>query len=284
MTVLIGTRAGLFDPGGRCLLESIHINHVARAGEGWWAVDDDGGVWRGADHIAASDAMLHCIQPTADDIWVGANRARLFHITGDRITEDQRFAEAPGREHWHTPWGGPPDVRSLAFGPDEVLYVNVHVGGILRYEDDGIFPTLDIGADVHQVVADPDRGGVVLAATAWGLAQSRNGRDFEFRTEGLAHHYCRAVATAGETLLLSASRGPRGGDSGVYRSSMSGGAFERCRIGLPADFESNVDTHHLLARGNEFFVGHDTTVWKSGDEGASWAQARTGLPPITCLA
>lgn len=284
METLIGTRAGLFDLDCRCLLEAVQVSHAAQSADGWWVVDDQGEVWHGNDLVARSDATLHCIQPAPDRIWIGADQARLFHLADGRLTEDLTFAQAPGRERWHTPWGGPPDVRSLARGSDGVLYVNVHVGGVLRYDDEGIFPTLDIDADVHQVMADPRRGGVVFAATARGLAQSNDGHDFHFRTEGLEHHYCRAVALAGQTVLISASRGPRGGDSHVYRSPVAGGAFERCWTGLPGDFESNVDTHHLLARRGEVFLGHGTTVWRSTDEGRGWQVAATDLPPITCLA
>lgn len=284
MDALIGTRAGLFDLTGRCLLESGQVKHALRGSDGWWAVDSEGRVWHDNRLVARSEAALNCIQPTAHGTWVGADRARLFHLTGDRLTEDERFAGAPGRERWHTPWGGPPDVRSLAFGPDGVLYVNVHVGGILRYDDNGVTPTLDMDADVHQVVTDLDRGGMVLAATARGLAQSGNGRDFDYRTDGLDNHYCRAVALRGDVLVLSASRGPRGGNSHVYRASLAGGPFTRCREGLPGDFDDNVDTHCLLSRGEEFFAGHDSTVWWSGDGALSWQVAATGLPSITCLA
>src|SRR5690606_704216 len=173
----------------------------------------------------------------ADRVWVGADSARLYHLDDGRLTEDMSFAEAPGREAWHTPWGGAPDVRSLSAGPDDVLYVNVHVGGILRRAGDGFAPTVDIASDVHQVLAHPDRPGVVVAATARGLATAGDGAAFDFRTGGLAHTYCRAVAVDGDTVLVSASRGPRGGDARLYRGSLDGEALHPCE-GLPI-FEGN---------------------------------------------
>ena len=42
---------------------------------------------------------------------------------------------------------------------DDTLYINVHVGGILRYDSAGVVPTLDIDADVHQVAAHPSQKG-----------------------------------------------------------------------------------------------------------------------------
>lgn len=47
------------------------------------------------------------------------------------------FEQAEGREEWYTPWGGLPDVRSLAVGTAGERYVNVHVSGILRSHEQG---------------------------------------------------------------------------------------------------------------------------------------------------
>ena len=65
-----------------------------------------------------------------------------------RTTEDVPFTE--GRDRWYTPWGGPPDTRSMT-SADGKVYANVHVGGVVRSADAGRTwqPTaLDIDADV----------------------------------------------------------------------------------------------------------------------------------------
>lgn len=212
MTCLIGTVAGVFDLTGRPLLEGRAISHLARRRDEWWGVGDEG-LWRDGELVAvpAPGVTLNCVQPSPETVWVGADSARLFRLEGDRLVEDPGFAATPGREEWHTPWGGPPDVRSMSLDIDGVLYVNVHVGGIVRYGPDGPSPTLDIHADVHQVVAHPERSGAVVAACALGLAESMDGVEFTFRTEGLDHRYSRAAALDGDIILISSSRGPRGG-------------------------------------------------------------------------
>src|SRR5207247_7541735 len=134
------------------------------------------------------------------------------------------YRRAPGRNDWTTPWGGPPDTRSLA-ADGNALYANVHVGGILRSTDAGTnwAPTIDVDADVHQVVAGFDDAGRVLAATAEGLAVSNDGGDtWAFETEGLGATYSRAAAVAGDVVLASASRGPRGDGAAVYRRPLEG--------------------------------------------------------------
>jgi hypothetical protein len=160
------------------------------------------------------------------------------------------------------------------------------VGGIPRSRDGGVTwePTIDIDSDVHQVLAT---GDTVLAATALGLARSDDGGDsWQFEDERLHASYSRAVAVAGDTLLLSASTGPRGGRAAVYRKPLAaGGPFEACRVGLPEWFDSNIDSHCLVASdGIAAFGTNDGRVFVSRDEGASWTQEAEGLPSIRCLA
>lgn len=285
MTPLVGTKQGIFDlHDDRHYLGDRPINHLARSDEGWWAVDDHGGVWKEGDLVTeAEDATFNCILAAPHGIWLGADSARLYRLGQGGLAEDTAFAEAPGRDTWHTPWGGPPDVRSLAYGPDGILYVNVHVGGILHYDDSGPSPTLDIDADVHQVIAHPERPSTVLAATAWGLGVSTNGHDFDFRTDGLNHSYCRAVAVSGDTILVSAAQGPSGGDSALYLGDMSGGPLRRCEHGLPGSFEGNLDTHCLASTDDGFWAVNGSTAWRTDDKGITWQAVRSDLPPVTCV-
>ena len=46
------------------------------------------------------------------------------------VVRVEPFERMEGREAWHTPWGGPPDVRSITEDFDAV-YANVHVGVLL---------------------------------------------------------------------------------------------------------------------------------------------------------
>src|SRR6185503_2199998 len=101
---------------------------------------------------------------------------------GGDLVPIQSFDDVEGRDDWFTPWGGPPDTRSMSEWDDDV-YVNVHVGGIVRTDDGGEtwMPTIDIEADVHQVTTAE---GVVLAASAGGLATSADrGGTWNHRTD-----------------------------------------------------------------------------------------------------
>jgi hypothetical protein len=225
-----------------------------------------------------------CIAMT-DAIHVGSSKARLFRLTDDALEPVEAFDAAEGRDSWYTPWGGPPDTRSISEWGDDV-YVNVHVGGVLHTGDSGGTwnPTIDIDADVHQVAT---AGGLVLAAGARGLSTSTDkGVTWSLRTDGLETRYSRAVVVCGDQVLLSASEGPRGGRAGVYRADLAGGAFERCRTGLPDWFDENIDTCCLdaLNDGSYAAIGTaDGRVYGSDDGGLRWLELITGLPSVQHL-
>lgn len=289
--IVIGTRDGsasLGDAGPPDL--AAEVTALARGAEGLWAVTEgrnvlrlEDGVWREA--ASSADHPLTCLLPIDKGAYLGAAEARLLRLDGSRVEPLASFDGAPGRETWYTPWGGPPDVRSLSADEAGTMYVNVHVGGILRSDDrsGSWVPTIDVDADVHQVLAHPGEAATVLAATARGLAVSRDaGASWEFHVEGLHAPYCRAVAVAGDTVLVSASVGPFGGGAAPYR--WAGGEFEKCAGGLPEWFGDNINTHCLAADGDRAAFGtSDGHVYLSRDGGGTWEQAADGLAAVTAV-
>ena len=294
--ILVGTSEGLRELGAteRVHLAGHAVTALAFEGRRVWALLDgrtvwraDGdGTWRAEATVAGAEAT--CLMPTAAGLLVGTAGARLLRLAGGALVPIEAFETVDGREAWHTPWGDPPDTRSLAADARGAIYANVHVGGVVRSTDDGRswHPTLDIDTDVHQVVTDPARPGRVLAAAAVGLAVSEDGGEtWRIETAGLHARYCRAVAPAGRVELLTASTGPRGKRAAVYRREVGGVAFERCRAGLPEWFEATIDTYCLAAAGETVVFGtEDGRLYRSSDAGASWELAVKGLPEIACVA
>ena len=286
--VLVGTADGLHELSpdgtrGEAWHPGREVSYVAPEGWELWAILDGREVW----HTAGIDWWVHvgdlpdglrgnCIADTRAGVIVGTSEARLFRVAGEGLEPVGAFDDAPGRDGWYTPWGGPPDTRSITEDGDTV-YVNVHVGGVLRSLDRGETwePTIDVDADVHKVWATRER---VFAPCARGLAVSENrGDEWSMRTEGLHANYCRGVAVTGDTVLVSASDGPRGARSAVYRGAAKDGPLERCTD----FFDRNVDsawldaTDELAAFGTE-----DGRVFTSNDEGATWNEIASGLPAV----
>ncbi len=291
--ILAATKDGLhrFDASGG----GHRVEHAGRdvsfvAPEGWelWAILDR----RELMHTAGIDWWFRvadfrglkgtCIADTRAGVIAGSSRAHLLRVAGDGLERVASFDKADGRDEWFTPWGGPPDTRSITEDGDTV-YVNVHVGGVLRSTDhgDSWAPTIGIGADIHQVTTGQGR---VYAAGAQGLHVSANkGKTWSESHEGLHAGYCRAVAVCGDTVLLSASTGPAGGRSAVYRGGINGASFERCTNGLPAWFMDNIDTYCLDSLPNgklAAFGAEDGRLFASTDQGRTWSEVASGLPSV----
>lgn len=230
-----------------------------------------------------------CVAGTRAGVLVGTGEARLLRLEGGALEPLPGFDSADGRAAWYTPWGGPPETRSIT-GNDHAIFVNVHVGGVLRSGDGGTSwePTIDIHADVHRVLAHPLFPGRIYAACAGGLAVSDDdGDSWTIHAGGLHARYCRSVAVIGDRVLVSASQGPGGQRSALYRGAADGSGLERCRTGLPDWFDRNIDSLCLdasAAAGLAAFGTATGSVYASVDEGAGWELAAEGLPPVTCLA
>jgi hypothetical protein len=293
MKVLIGTEKRLFELGSEETLLESPVS-FARGASGWWALTDEHRVWTSPDACTWTGAgsirglRANCVLPFDGGALVGTSEAHIVRVAGGKTERVRSVDNLNTRDDWYTPWGGPADVRSLSAGPDGAVYANVHVGGILRSDDGAKWtPTpLDIDSDVHQVLAHPTKPGLVYAATAVGLAVSEDGGGtWDFEDEGMHAAYCRAVAVAGETLLVSASKSHTGRQSAVYRRPLHGGAFERVTKGVPEWFAGNVDTYCMDARGDDAVLGtSDGRVFTSTDAGASWTEVLSGEARVNCVA
>ncbi len=289
---LIGTERSLTELGSTESLLSKPVA-LARGDDGWWAIAESHRVLRSAATLAWDEVAtvrgqrVNCVLPYDGGALVGTSEAHLVRVANGSAMRIASFDTVPTRDDWYTPWGGPPDVRSLSAGPDGVAYANVHVGGILRSDNGETWrPTsMDVDADVHQVLAHPEAPGLVFAATAIGLAMSTDAGDsWDFSDHGMHAAYCRAVAIAGDTLLVSASKSHTGRQSALYRRPLMGGAFERCEKGLPEWFADNVDTFCLDAREYDALLGTtDGRVFVSNDSGGTWSEEASGLSSVTCV-
>lgn len=298
---VVGTRDGLRFPeaSDRLALAGRRIDSLKRSDDGWWTLADGSEIWFVPDTEApvlvdtVESPRLNCLLPLPGEILIGAAEARLLRLDheqadGAAAGVDATFDDAAGRSDWYTPWGGLPDVRSLGRDADGRLYVNVHVGGILRQEPDDVVwhETMDIHADVHEVTAHPTLPGSAFAATAKGLAVTNDGaRSWTFHTDGLHADYCRAVAVFEDRVYVSASRSSRGTEAAVYHTTTSGSPLVRCETGLPTWFTTNVNTGCIAVRGHDVVIGDASgVVYTSADDGDTWSTTMDGLDSVTCVA
>ena len=223
---------------------------------------------RTEDIARLTDGRGLCIHLHRGTVFVGGKDARLWRLEGGDLVRVASFDHAPTRDQWTTPWGGPPDVFSMATHGDD-LYVSVHVGGVLHSDDDGRSwrATIDLHDDVHQVVVDRD--GTVWAATGRrGLARSTDqGRTWQYLTAGLHATYLLSLAVTDAGVLVSAQSGHAGPDTAVYL--LAGERFDPVD-GLPVPLPG-VSPGHLAASGaTAALVADDGGVHLSHDGGRTW--------------
>lgn len=297
MGALVANDRGVHEigPEGVTRLLDAPVTAMAAGGAGEpWVLTPEGSVlrhepsgeWSDIGRLP-DDLTGTVLLPRGDHALVGTHGAHLARVHPDGSELVAGFEAAPGRAAWHTPWGGPPSTRSLADTPEGSLLVNVHVGGLLRSDDEGATwkPLVDIDIDVHQVVAGPD--GLVLAACgAGGLHLSDDGgQRWHVAVDGLHGTYCRAVTMTEGAVLVSASTGPFTHEAAVYRCDLSHpGRLERCDRGLPDAFAANIDTHWLAAAGPVAAVATENgEVYLSLDAGKHWDRLAADLPAPAAL-
>ena len=294
--LLVGTADGLLDLAldgteERRTLAGATVVSIS----GDWAVADG---WAVALDTGQAIALPDGLQPRCvlaidgGRALVGTSDARLVSLGApEGPARDVLFDAVPTRRAWSTPWGGPPDTRSLALGPDGP-FAGVHVGGVWRRTPVEWIEVVPAEADDHQVAfAD----GVLAVAAGIGVGQSDDGgQTWHWSDDGLHGRYCRAVAVADGWLLASASTGPATTEAAVYRRPLADPAapFSRCGDasdgdgpGLPRAFPYNIDTFALAAAGPLVAVGTRTgELYLSEDSGATWRTLDAAVPGVHCVA
>jgi hypothetical protein len=290
--IVTGTADGLFEIGldGAIRRQALPGTEV-RAVSGDWAIADDRVVSLadGKTVDLPPGLLPHCLLGVAGGgCLVGTSGARLFEVGQGEARAVDSFDAIPQRHAWSTPWGGPPDTRSMAALADGLL-VNVHVGGVWRSSPEGWSELVAAGHDVHQIVADDT---TVVAAGGDGVGVSLDGgATWRWSAEGLHAPYCRAATIADGFVLVAASTGPATTHASVYRRPLdaSGKPFEPCGgsnpLGLPAGFKRNIDTFQLASAGELVAVATPTSeLYLSDDSGENWLRINDTLPGIHCVA
>jgi len=256
-------------------------------------LSDEGAQLVGTDISEPVESLL-VLREEPLELLVGTEGAHLFRVDEDGTRRIETFDALPCRDQWHTPWGGPPAVRTLAATPDGWVYADIHVGSIMRSPDRGVTwepVTPDLDEDVHQVATCPAAPDRVVANTARAVYVSDDrGRSWHHRGHGLGERYGRAIAvhpTDPDLLLATVSDGPHGDNvhGQLYRSEDGGGHWEHVAGEFPASAYANIDTHHVAfsADGAAWaLVG--CTLYCGQERASQWWKFWEAPEPLTMLA
>jgi len=233
-----------------------------------------------------ADSRAWCLLEHAGRVFIGTDDAGLFAWADGALSRVRGFDATPGRSDWWQPPGRRPATTwSLASDSDH-LFVNVHVGGILRSADRGatFAATIDPNDDVHEVAVGPDRQ--LWAATGVrGLAVSADaGASFRYHDAGLHARYLTCVAPTDAGALVVASSGYAAGDDALYRFDPARARFERCNVGIPPELGGSLDARQLVANGRTAAIATPNgNLYLSKDAGRSWALAAADLPTVRAI-
>lgn len=292
--IVTGTADGLHEIGldGAVHRQSLPGTQVRQV-SGDWAIADDAVVSLESGKAVDLPGGLvpRCLLGDAGGTClVGTSEARLFQVGQGQPRSVGSFDYIPRRIEWSTPWGGAPDTRSIARGPDGGLLVNVHVGGVWRTnpEGDGWVESVEASRDVHQVVSD---GETVAVAAGNGVGLSFDGgTTWSWTTSGLHAPYCRAIALSEGFVLVSASTGPGTTQACIYRRAVDAPGRPFQPLGeagagkLPRLFKQNIDTFELAAAGELVAVVTPSgELFASEDSGESWRRLSDALPGVRCV-
>jgi hypothetical protein len=283
--ILLGTKSGLARLDDDSHLEWLLKGDVRSVAGRWAIVDGTTAVpFDMPTGMVRFEHEAYCMAIAGERVLVGTAEAHLLAIEPE-LSVVRSFDRIPTRDRWYTPWGGPPDTRSVSVTADGTVLVNVHVGGVWREDGDEWDEVIPVDNDTHQILAAPHDPSLVVAAAAVGFGESHDGgRTFTWTTDGLHATYCRAVAITDDNVLVTASTGPFTEHAAVYARPLdSSGPFVRCQAGLPEWFEGNIDTFQMAAAGSDVVIGTAAgDVYLSTDHGASWERVLDGLDPVRC--
>lgn len=291
-----GTRLGLEkEPIYQVTAHKGQVAAVGKEGRVW---ERNGETWTATR--VAEDVTVESLLMLGDVLHAGTEPTRVFR---KRWGENQwqmvsALDELPLSEHFHTPWGGPASVRTMAATSPKQFYLDIHVGGIVRTRDGGeTWETINDGLeeDVHQVATHPLKPQRVYAATADGFYLSQDeGATWHRRNDGMANLYCRGLAVHPQDpdiVLLSGSpfappgwrrNGPQ---FALFRSDDAGRRWQRV-VGLPHPLSAVIDTNGIafsLHQTDYVLCAAGSALYASADAGATWKQVADDFPEIQSL-
>lgn len=260
----------------------------------------DAGIFRSVD---GGDTWENCTPEKAagEEIWslssspwkrgtvyAGTSGPKLFKSANEGESWDEMggIRDVPGAEHLSFP--EPPHIahiRSIAFDPihEEVLYLGVEEGGVLRTDNEREWEPLNDGLyeDVHTVLPSPRDPDRLYTATGAGLYLSENGGlNWEISDTGDRPYVVPVVVDPrNSSILFTAAaatpppgwEGRKGAGALVFKSTDEGKSWETAAgkifplrgMVMSLSFDPN-DPHRLYGAtsNGEILIGQD--------DGSSW--------------
>jgi hypothetical protein len=248
--------------------------------------------WRSYETgITGSIESLLIVDEDPLRLLIGTEPPNLYEFSGDGpAVRNESFSQLECRNGWHTPWGGPAAVRSLAKTPDGSVYADIHVGSIMRSADNGVTwePVVpELHEDVHQVATCPAAPEHVYADTAAAVYISHDrGNTWIHCSEDMNNRYGRAIVVHPSDpacILATVSDGPHGENvhGELWRTDDGGAHWEHITGRFPGSTTGNIDTFHIaFNREGIAWAIVDRQLFTGYDKASRWELCWTAPEPI----
>jgi hypothetical protein len=327
MRVLAGSDGGVFAVSGgqarqllesRCVRDLVRVTGRVFAGTdaGLFVSDDEGASWapRGLE-----DRQVWQVRDAGDgSLYVCTQPAGLFRSGdgGDTWQEIDSLTEIDGADAWCLPVDPPAKARARALVIDQAnpqrIRLGVEVGGIMGSDDGGKSWNVVLpgdNPDLHMMIADPARPGVLYTSTGYGRfdgeAERVEGNAGMFRSDdfgatwryvwaGIEPRYSRplcvdprpphGVTVGSAPSAFSKCRDEQGAEAMLFRSE---DGCETWRSLCDAAHSPSRANFHGLAPDPELpggvIVGTDTgEVWRVSSD-ADWTLLGEGMPLVASV-
>ncbi len=256
------------------------------------AVDNEG-IYTSND---AGDSAIIRVGGDAHSVFVRRDAPKIVYAGMDRAL---LYASGDGGTNWEKLDG----IRELWGTPEELARVNRPAGVVRaavaspndRYsilaaiDPDGLARSTDNGhvwdfvprapTHIHSLAVSPADRTVIAAATDTGVSLSTDGgTTWTAQSDGLPAGIATWVSmTANDLYTVTGNT--------LYRANLHGGGWQpvpsAAQVGICAIAGDDNDAR----LGSGLFYGSAAgIVMRSRDNGQSWQEEITGLPPITCIA
>jgi len=292
--------AGAFDkpPQVRAILANPDVpgDVLIGAEDGIWRSVDAGETWRRLSAAAPERAVWSLARHPAKPrtLLAGYEPCAIYQSDDDGETWSKRTLDVSFPEITVSPEPLPKRILSIAVDPRQPSdwYAGIEVGGLARSGDsgrswtsiiDGLYVAED-AVDLHSVLLDPAKPGVVTIATRIGLFRSEDRGERwrhlnvpKLRPQG---SYCRALARSlGDPKTIFAAGGNDfDGDKGaLFRSKDGGETWSIVDLGAPLKTTLFALATDPLRPDNIFCTTKIGQVFQSNDGGVTWRV--NALPP-----
>jgi len=252
-----------------------------------------------------------------DELWCGTIPGGLFRSDdgGASWVLVDGLWNHPGRKRWFGGGADYPGIHSILVDPGDPLrmLVGVSCGGLWMSADGGS-EWRNIGAGLRAAYVPPEQAGDPGIQDPHLIVQCRAAPDHLwmqhhngiFRSSDGGHHWQEIEQAGPSTFGFSVAvhpaepetawfvpakwddaRYPVDGRLVVTRTRDGGGSFDVLGQGLPRQHAYDLVYRHALAvdaEGRQLAFGSTSgNLWISQDQGDSWQELSSNLPPVYCV-